>query len=103
MLPAAAPLFLIAAGLAAFAAGFVKGFAGFGFALVFTPLISLLSDDPRQVVFVALVLGALMSLFVIADIRHAIAPAIALRHLFLGQWSARRSGYCCSDLSTVQT
>ncbi|MCU4162162.1 sulfite exporter TauE/SafE family protein [Acidiphilium sp. AL] len=73
MLIASTPLFLVAGGLTALAAGFVKGFAGFGFAVVFTPLFSLISDDPRQVVFVALVLGAIMSLGVIAEIRHAIA------------------------------
>ncbi|HET9147455.1 MAG TPA: sulfite exporter TauE/SafE family protein [Acetobacteraceae bacterium] len=73
MLIASTPPLLIAAGLAALAAGFVKGFAGFGFAVVFTPLFSLMSRDPRQVVFVALVLGAIMSLGVIAEARHAIA------------------------------
>jgi uncharacterized membrane protein YfcA len=73
MLIAYTPLILLAAGLAALAAGFVKGFAGFGFAVVFTPLFSLMSNDPRQVVFVALALGAIMSLGVIAEARHAIA------------------------------
>jgi uncharacterized membrane protein YfcA len=74
MLLATTPWFLLAAGAAAFAAGFVKGFAGFGFAVVFTPVMSLLSHDPRQVVFVALVLGTVMSLGVIAEVRHAITP-----------------------------
>ncbi|MCW8308368.1 sulfite exporter TauE/SafE family protein [Acidiphilium sp. PA] len=73
MLLATTPWFLLAAGLAGFAAGFVKGFAGFGFAVVFTPVMSLLSHNPRQVVFVALVLGTVMSLGVIAELRHAIA------------------------------
>ncbi len=66
------PWLFVAAGVAVFAAGFVKGFAGFGFAVVFTPLISLLSNNPRQVVFVALVLGTVMSLGVIAEVRHSI-------------------------------
>lgn len=66
-------LFIIAGGLVAFAAGFVKGFAGFGFAVVFTPIFSLIAQDPRQVVIVALALGAIMSLGVIAEVRHVIA------------------------------
>lgn len=78
MLVPLAPPLLAAAALAAFAAGFVKGFAGFGFAVVFTPLLSLISDDPRHVVFAALVLGTLMSLGVIAELRHAITRNRAL-------------------------
>lgn len=78
MLLAATPWFFVAAGIAVFAAGFVKGFAGFGFAVVFTPLMSLLSHNPRQVVFVALVLGAVMSLGVIAEVRHAIVRDLTL-------------------------
>jgi uncharacterized membrane protein YfcA len=66
-------LFLIAGALVALAAGFVKGFAGFGFAVVFTPLFSLIAQDPRQVVLVAMALGAIMSLGVIAEVRHVIA------------------------------
>jgi uncharacterized membrane protein YfcA len=73
MLVVATPWLFVAASIAVFAAGFVKGFAGFGFGVVFTPLISLMSSDPRQVVFVALVLGAAMSVGVIAEVRHAIA------------------------------
>lgn len=73
MLVVATPWLFVAASIAVFAAGFVKGFAGFGFGVVFTPLISLMSSDPRQVVFVALVLGTAMSVGVIAEVRHAIA------------------------------
>lgn len=74
--PFTTPIMIICS-LIAFLAGFVKGIAGFGFAIVFTPLTLLVLHDPRQVVFVALVLGALMSVAVIAEVRHDIKMAFA--------------------------
>lgn len=71
-------VYLLLGGLTAFAAGFVKGFAGFGFAVVFTPLLSLVSSDPRHVVFLALVLGAIMSIGVIAEVHHALGRGRAV-------------------------
>jgi uncharacterized membrane protein YfcA len=65
-------ILIILGSVVAIASGFVKGFAGFGFAVVFTPLCSIIFDNPREVVFVALVLGAIMSLGVVAEVRHSI-------------------------------
>ncbi len=67
------PVLIILGSAVAIAAGFVKGFSGFGFAVIFTPLCSIMFGNPREVVFVALVLGAIMSLGVIAEVRHEIA------------------------------
>ena len=72
------PKLLIICSLIAFLAGFVKGIAGFGFAIVFTPLTLLVLHDPRLGVFVALVLGALMSVGVIVEVRNDIKIASAL-------------------------
>ncbi len=72
------PLLLALCSFIAILAGFVKGFAGFGFAIVFTPLTLLCFPDPRQVVFIALVLGALMSLGVILEARAYVNRAVVI-------------------------
>ena len=71
-------LFLVLGGFAAFVAGFVKGFGGFGFAMAFTPVFSLLFGHPHEVVFLALVLGAILSVAVIAEVRRDLRRATAL-------------------------
>ena len=69
---------MLCAGLAALLGGVVTGFAGFGFGLVFAPVFAILSGNPRQVVFQTMVLGALVSLGVLAEARRSIAPRAAL-------------------------
>jgi uncharacterized membrane protein YfcA len=66
------PFIIIFGSFVAIAAGFVKGIGGFGFSVVFTPLCSIIFDNPREVIFVALFLGAIMSFGVIAEVRHEI-------------------------------
>ncbi len=69
---------ILCAGLAALLGGVVTGFAGFGFGLVFAPVFAILSGSPRQVVFQTMVLGALVSLGVLAEARRSVAPGAAL-------------------------
>jgi uncharacterized membrane protein YfcA len=59
----------LAACLAAAAAGFVQGFTGFGFAIVFTPLAVLFISDAQQVVLLSLFLGAVLSAGVLVESR----------------------------------
>lgn len=72
------PFLIITGSVIASTSGFVKGFSGFGFAMVFTPLCSIVFDRPREVVFVALVLGAIMSIGVITEVRHEITKETAI-------------------------
>ncbi|HQT86944.1 MAG TPA: sulfite exporter TauE/SafE family protein [Acidiphilium sp.] len=69
---------ILSAGLAALLGGVVTGFAGFGFGLVFAPVFAILSGSPRQVVFQTMVLGALVSVVVLADARRAVPQRAAL-------------------------
>jgi uncharacterized protein len=59
--------FWIAAGLVAISAGFVQGFTGFGFALIFTPLLVLIAGAPQQVILLALLIGSVLSLGVLLE------------------------------------
>jgi uncharacterized membrane protein YfcA len=59
----------LATSLLAAAAGYVQGFTGFGFAVVFTPLAVLFISDAHQVVFLSLLLGAVLSVGVIVESR----------------------------------
>ncbi len=69
---------MLSAGLAAFLGGMVTGFAGFGFGLVFAPVFAILSGSPRQVVFQTMVLGALVSIVVLAGARRMVPPRAAV-------------------------
>lgn len=70
-------LFLLAGGAAALAAGFVQGLTGFGFALVFTPvMLTLLS--PREAVVASLLLGVPLSGAVLWETRRDVAPRVVL-------------------------
>jgi len=60
---------LLAAALPAAAAGYVQGFTGFGFAIVFTPLVVLFVSDAHQVVLLALLLGTVLSVGVLVESR----------------------------------
>lgn len=57
-------------------AGFVKGFTGFGFALVFVPILSLVVN-PKSAVGISVVLGALSDGLVLFQSRKE-APGLAL-------------------------
>jgi len=59
----------LAAALPAAAAGYVQGFTGFGFAIVFTPLVVLFISDAQQVVLLSLFLGAVLSVGVLVESR----------------------------------
>ena len=59
----------LAAALPAAAAGYVQGFTGFGFAIVFTPLVVLFISDPHEVVLLALLLGTVLSIGVLIESR----------------------------------
>ena len=54
------------------AAGFVQGFTGFGFAVVFTPLSVLFISDAQQVVLLSLFLGAVLSVGVLVESRQSL-------------------------------
>lgn len=56
----------------AFAAGYVQGFTGFGFAIVFTPLSVLFFSDAQQVVLLSLFLGAVLSVGVLVESRRSL-------------------------------
>ena len=56
----------------ALAAGYVQGFTGFGFAIVFTPLSVLFFSDAQQVVLLSLFLGAILSLGVLVESRRSL-------------------------------
>lgn len=58
--------------LTAAAAGYVQGFTGFGFAIVFTPLAVLFISDAQQVVFLSLLLGAVLSVGVLVESRRGL-------------------------------
>jgi uncharacterized membrane protein YfcA len=58
----------------AFAAGYVQGFTGFGFAIVFTPLSILVFSDAQQVVLLSLFLGAVLSVGVLVESRRSLQP-----------------------------
>src|SRR5438309_2594652 len=58
--------------LLAAAAGYVQGFTGFGFAVVFTPLGVLFISDAHQVVFLSLLLGAVLSVGVLVECRRGL-------------------------------
>ena len=59
----------LATSLPAAAAGYVQGFTGFGFAVVFTPLAVLFISDAQQVVFLSLLIGAVLSVGVLVESR----------------------------------
>lgn len=69
---------IVLGGIPAFAGGFVAGFAGFGFGLIFAPVFLILSGRPHEVVFQTVVLGALLSLAVLAEARRSVAPTVTL-------------------------
>lgn len=54
------------------AAGFVQGLTGLGFAAVFTPLFVVIVPRPHEVVLLSLMLGAMLSLGVLAGSRHSL-------------------------------
>jgi uncharacterized membrane protein YfcA len=56
------------------AAGFVQGFTGFGFAVVFTPLSVLFISDAQQVVLLSLFLGAVLIVGVLVESRRSLQP-----------------------------
>ncbi len=56
----------------AFAAGYVQGFTGFGFAIVFTPLSVLFLSDAQQVVLLSLFLGGVLSVGVLVESRRSL-------------------------------
>jgi uncharacterized protein len=62
----------LATSLLAAAAGYVQGFTGFGFAVVFTPLAVLIISDTQQVVFLSLLLGAVLSVGVLVECRRGL-------------------------------
>ncbi|MGH9022709.1 MAG: sulfite exporter TauE/SafE family protein [Acidimicrobiia bacterium] len=62
----------LATSLLAAAAGYVQGFTGFGFAVVFTPLVVLLISDTQQVVLLSLLLGAFLSVGVLVESRRGL-------------------------------
>ncbi len=55
-----------------FCAGYVQGFTGFGFAVVFTPLSVLFISDAQQVVLLSLFLGAALSVVVLLESRRGL-------------------------------
>ena len=59
----------LAAALPTAAAGYVQGFTGFGFAIVFTPLVVLFISDAHQVVLLSLLLGTVLSVGVLVESR----------------------------------
>ena len=58
--------------LTAAAGGYVQGFTGFGFAVVFTPLGVLFMSDAQQVVLLSLLLGAVLSVGVLVESRRSL-------------------------------
>jgi len=62
----------LAVALPTAAAGYVQGFTGFGFAVVFTPLGVLFISDAQQVVFLSLLLGAVLSVGVLVECRRGL-------------------------------
>lgn len=58
--------------LTAAAGGYVQGFTGFGFAVVFTPLGVLFMSDAQQVVLLSLLLGAVLSVGVLVESRRGL-------------------------------
>lgn len=59
--------FWVAAATLALLAGYVQGFTGFGFAVVFTPLLTFLIGAPHDVIFLSLLLGSALSLIVFVE------------------------------------
>jgi uncharacterized membrane protein YfcA len=73
-------LLIVDAGVAALLGGVVTGFTGFGFGIVFAPVFATLCGSPRQVVFQTVVLGALVSMVVLANARGTMpkGPVLAI-------------------------
>ncbi|MCF3948972.1 sulfite exporter TauE/SafE family protein [Acidiphilium iwatense] len=69
---------LLLGALVTFMAGFVQGFSGFGFAIVFTPIFSLIFGSPQEVVFLAPILGFILSTAVMIEARRALRRKHAL-------------------------
>lgn len=65
-------MFWVLALMIAAGAGYIQGFTGMGFAVVSTPLLVLLVDQPHQVVMLSLLLGSVLSAVILVETRKSL-------------------------------